>query len=60
MNYRELTPAVRLRRYVRCYWALDASASGGTAVQRVLPDGCVEVIVNLGAQFLRYDAAARI
>jgi AraC-like DNA-binding protein len=60
MDYRELTPAVRLRRYVRCYWALDASAPEGAAAQRVLPDGCVEVIVNLGAQFLRYDAAGRI
>lgn len=60
MDYRELTPAVRLRRYVRCYWALDASAPEGAAAQRVLPDGCVEVIVNLGAQFLRHDAAGRI
>jgi AraC-like DNA-binding protein len=60
VNYRELAPAVRLRRYVRCYWALDAAAPDGTAAQRVLPDGCVEVIINLGAQFLRYDAAGRI
>jgi AraC-like DNA-binding protein len=60
MNYRELTPAVPLRRYVRCYWALDASAPEGTAAQRVLPDGCVEVIINLGAQFLRYDPAGQI
>ena len=60
MNYRELMPKVRLRRYVRCYWALDAAVPGGTAAQRVLPDGCVEVIINLGAPFLRYDVAGHI
>src|SRR5437868_6757500 len=32
----------------------------GTSAQRVLPDGCVEVIINLGAHFLRYDAAGGI
>jgi transcriptional regulator GlxA family with amidase domain len=26
MDYRELTPAPRLRRYVRCYWTLQAPA----------------------------------
>ena len=55
MLYRELTPAPVLRQYVRCYWILRADAAGDTSSQRVLPDGCVEIIINLGAQFLRYD-----
>jgi len=44
-----------LRRYVRCYWTLRAEAVGDPSPQRVLPDGCVEIIINLGAQFVRYD-----
>jgi AraC-like DNA-binding protein len=60
MDYRELTPAPRLRRYVRCYWTLRAPAPTGSAAQRVLPDGCVEIIVNLGDQFVRHDADGQI
>jgi AraC-like DNA-binding protein len=60
MDYRELIPAPRLRRYIRCYWTLRASAPEASAAQRVLPDGCVEIIVNLGDQFLRHDAAGQV
>src|SRR5687768_17814382 len=54
MDYRELTPAPRLQPYVRCYWTLRAPPVVGAAPQRVLPDGCVEMIINVGAQFTRY------
>jgi len=60
MHYRELTPAPRLRPYVRCYWALDEAAPDGMTAQRVLPDGCVEIIINLGDHFLRYDASGQV
>ena len=56
MDYRELTPAPRLRPYIRCYWVLQAPAVAGAAPQRVLPDGCVEMIINVGAQFTRHTA----
>jgi AraC-like DNA-binding protein len=54
MDYRELTPAPRLQPYVRCYWTLRAPPVVGAAPQRVLPDGCVEMILNLGARFTRH------
>jgi AraC-like DNA-binding protein len=57
MDYRELTPAPRLKRYVRCYWTLVSPAAPGASAQRVLPDGCVEMVLNLGAHFIRHDAA---
>lgn len=56
MDYRELTPSPALRCYVRCYWTLRAAADLGAASQRVLPDGCVEMVINLGAQFVRHAA----
>ena len=48
-----------LRPYVRCYWTLRADAAPGSTPQRVLPDGCVEIIINLGERFIRHDAAGR-
>jgi AraC-like DNA-binding protein len=59
MLYREMTPAPALRPYVRCYWTLRANATGDTSPQRVLPDGCVEMIINLGAGFIRHDESGR-
>lgn len=54
MRYRELTPAPALRRHVRCYWMLDAPAPpADPPAERVLPDGCVEMILNLDAPFER-------
>ena len=54
MDYRELAPAPRLQPYVRCYWTLRAPPVVGAAPQRVLPDGCVEMVLNLGARFTRH------
>src|SRR5688572_24453528 len=54
MDYREIAPAPALRPYVRCYWSLSAPPAHGAPIQRVLPDGCVEMIINLGAEFLRH------
>jgi AraC-like DNA-binding protein len=57
MLYRQISPAPALRPYIRCYWTLRADATGDASAQRVLPDGCVEIIINLGARFIRHDAA---
>ena len=59
MLYRELSPAPALAPYVRCYWTLSADATGDASPQRVLPDGCVEIILNLGARFMRHDEFGR-
>jgi len=59
MLYKELSPAPALRPYVRCYWTLSADATGDASPQRVLPDGCVEIIINLGARFTRHDEFGR-
>ena len=60
MNYRELGPAPALRPYVRCYWTLNAPSTGAAGSQRVLPDGCVEIVINLGEQFIRHDETGRV
>ena len=59
MDYQELRPSPPLDRYVRCYWTLTAPADASAPAQRVLPDGCVEVVINLGDPFERHDADGR-
>ena len=59
MLYRELSPSAALQPYVRCYWTLRAQATAQASPQRVLPDGCVEIIINLGARFIRHDESGR-
>lgn len=44
MPYAEATPGRGLRSSVDRFWRLESNASGA---QRVLPDGCVDVIVDL-------------
>ena len=56
MRYREILPSPALAGFVRCYWTLTAApAAGPPALERVLPDGCVELIVHAGAPFERHD-----
>jgi AraC-like DNA-binding protein len=51
MRYFEVKPAAPLNRFVECFWTLEND--GGEMVEpvRILPDGCVELILNFGARF---------
>jgi AraC-like DNA-binding protein len=50
MRYREFRPSEPVRNFVERYWTLDAE--GGPAdVQKVVPDGRAELILNLGEPF---------
>lgn len=59
MLYREFKPNPQLARFVECFWTLESdeseqvqtNASGVVQPERILPDGCVELILNFGAQF---------
>ncbi len=54
MRYRELLPCAPLRRHVECIWFLaDDGAPGPRGVERIIPDGCTELIVHLGEPFER-------
>ncbi len=57
MRYEEVLPASLLRPYIRRLWALeDATPCEARAVERVVPDGHMEVIVHLGPPFTRLAA----
>jgi AraC-like DNA-binding protein len=55
MRYREIKPTLPLRSFVECFWTLEAHASADASpAERILPDGCVELILNFGDRFLEH------
>ena len=60
VDYAEFAPGPPLRPFVRCHWRLSASHDrSGAGVERIVPDGCPEIIVNRADRFRRYDATGR-
>jgi AraC-like DNA-binding protein len=51
MNYRQITPSAAVRRFVSCYWTLEDGSPSLLSVQRIVPDGCPELTLNLGNPF---------
>lgn len=48
-SYREYPPCPALQPYVQCYWSREArSAAPGAALNRVLPDGCMDIVFSFG------------
>jgi AraC-like DNA-binding protein len=50
MHYFEAAPDPRLIPFVKCYWGLRISGAPPEE-QRVLPDGCCELVLHLGDRF---------
>lgn len=58
MRYQEFSPVPRLSNYIECFWLLEGTAKPATATpERLLPDGCIEVVLHCGDRFREYDAA---
>src|SRR5262245_34076426 len=55
MNYAEHVPPLKLQPFVECLWTLvGISQSGQSECQRILPDGCMELIFHRGEPFRRF------
>lgn len=46
-TYREHAPHSALRRYVECYWTVRGGHGDPDRLDRVLPDGCMDIIFSL-------------
>lgn len=53
MRYSETKPRYPLSRFVECFWRLESDAPSSSA-ERILPDGCIELILNFGAEFSQH------
>jgi AraC-like DNA-binding protein len=48
MSYREIEPEAPLRRFVDCFWVRSDDRAGSShASHRILPDGCIDVILDV-------------
>lgn len=55
MIYREHIPGPELAPYVECFWELRNDAHDEHAPpERILPDGCFELVLNFGEVFKRF------
>lgn len=57
MIYREHIPCPELIPYVECFWELrDDAHEEHTQPERILPDGCFELVLNFGEAFKRFHS----
>ena len=55
-TYREYRPSPALAPFVECYWSRASLAAGGAPpAHSVLPDGCMDLVFNFGAAWIRSD-----
>jgi AraC-like DNA-binding protein len=48
MIYQQFEPHPALRPYIDAYWTASGDSDAG-AIERILPDGCIDIILNPGA-----------
>lgn len=53
MIYQEASPCPELAQYIKCYWFLSSSGLPAPSEQAILPDGCMEMVLNRGDRFHR-------
>ncbi len=54
MNYNTISPNTDLSAFVKCYWSLDAPKEINPEKQRIVPDGCMEMIFHYGDLYKQY------
>lgn len=58
MRYSEIKPRAPLDAFVECFWTLEGE-DPAPQPERILPDGCVELILNFGAPFSQHSDRGR-
>lgn len=56
MNYQTFSPSSGLASLIKCYWSLEVPAGMHPQKQRIIPDGCMEMIFILGDNIRRYTS----
>lgn len=54
MIYNTYPPSPDLDGFVKCYWTLDAPVENKPEKQRIVPDGCMEMIFHYGDRYRQY------
>jgi AraC-like DNA-binding protein len=56
MNYQTFQPNADIASLVKCYWTLEVPYAPDHEKQRIVPDGCLELIFMLGDDIRRYTS----
>lgn len=56
MTYRTYQSPSILQSFIKCYWVLEIPAEENPPKQRIVPDGCMEMIFILGDDIKRYTS----
>lgn len=59
MQYEEIEPSPDLQPFVKCFWQLEGQQDL-THVERIVPDGRMELIIEFGDLFERLDAGPSV
>lgn len=51
MRYEEFHPPEPLSKLVKCVWIMESTAGGSDKHERIVPDGCTEIVFNLADPF---------
>ena len=54
MSYKTYTASSDLEAFVKCYWTLELPKEFPPEKQRILPDGCMEMIFEYGDEYKQY------
>jgi AraC-like DNA-binding protein len=54
MDYRTFIPDHRLTSFIKCFWSLEAPAEANAERQRIVPDGCMEMIFHYGDLYSQF------
>lgn len=54
MEYKSFKPREELQAFIKCYWTLIFSAEEHSERQRIVPDGCMEMVFHLGDSYKQY------
>lgn len=59
MDYNTYAPRTHLADFVKCYWTLEAPKETKPTKQKIVPDGCMEMIFHNGDLFKQYLTAEK-
>ncbi len=54
MDYQVFNPSSELQSFVKCFWTLEDEAATEPVKQRVVPDGCMEMLFHYGDLYKQF------
>jgi AraC-like DNA-binding protein len=54
MRYEEIRPTKQLAKHIKCFWVLESPSAPSPIPERILPDGCTEIVFHMGDPFSQH------